>query len=147
MTRAITLSVFLAMSLGVIAAFVAPRPANAQVVLPRDPAIEAVIGGQLDAFRAEDLDRAWSFASPNIQSIFGNVERFGQMVEQSFPMVWTPGAVTFIDLQSLGGLIVQRVEILDQAGVVHTLGYAMTQTEDGWRISGVQILDAPSVAA
>jgi len=39
------------------------------------------------------------------------------------------------------------VEIVDQDGAVHYLGYAMIQTDEGWRISGVQILPAPTVAA
>lgn len=147
MTRVLALSVFLAMSLGVIAAFIAPRPAAAQEMLAPNPEIEAVIGGQLDAFRAQDLPLAWGYASPTIQGMFGTVERFGQMVEQGFPMVWNPGAVSFIDLQTFGGLTIQRVEIVDRDGAVHYLGYAMSQTEDGWRISGVQILPAPTVAA
>jgi hypothetical protein len=79
--------------------------------------------------------------------MFGDPQRFGQMVQQGYPMVWNPGAVTFIDLQTFGGLIVQRVEVIDEAGAAHYLGYAMVETAEGWRISGVQILDAPTIAA
>jgi hypothetical protein len=147
MTRIIALTVFLALSLGAIATIIAPRPVSAQEVLAPNPEIEAVIGGQLDAFRANDLLGAWAFASPTIQGMFGDPERFGQMVQQGYPMVWNPGAVTFIDLQTFGGLIVQRVEVIDEAGAAHYLGYAMVETSEGWRISGVQILDAPTIAA
>jgi hypothetical protein len=35
---------------------------------------------------------------------------------------------------------VQRVEVIDQAGTAHYLGYQMIETENGWRINGVQIL-------
>lgn len=147
MTRVFALSVFLAIGLGAIFAIVAPRPAAAQELLTPNPEIEATIGGQLDAFRAGDLDLAWSYASPNIQSLFGSVDRFGQMVQQGYPMVWRPGAVTFIDLQSLGSLTVQRVEVVDQAGGIHYLGYAMIETPDGWKINGVQLLDAPVLGA
>ncbi|AHM02926.1 hypothetical protein roselon_00485 [Roseibacterium elongatum DSM 19469] len=121
--------------------------AQAQQVLDPNPEIESVIGGQFDAFRAEDVDTAWEFASPTIQRLFGTPENFAAMVEQGYPMVWTPGAVRFIDLQSLGRVLVQRVEVFDQAGRVHYLGYQMIQTDEGWRINGVQILEAPSVAA
>ena len=69
------------------------------------------------------------------------------MVENGYPMVWTPRDVNFIDLQTLGGLIVQRVEVVDGAGQVHWLGYAMIETENGWRINGVQILQVPGVGA
>ncbi|WP_224813754.1 DUF4864 domain-containing protein [Hasllibacter sp. MH4015] len=147
MTRAIALSVFLAVGLALIAAFVAPRPVAAQEVVAPNPAIEAVIGSQFDAFRAEDVQEAWRYASPNIQGIFGDPQRFGAMVQQAFPMVWSPGQVNFVDLQALGGLLVQRVEVVDQAGNLHYLGYAMVETDDGWRINGVQILRAPSFGA
>lgn len=147
MTRVVALSVFLALSLAVIAAFVAPRPVVAQEVLSPNPAIETVIGSQFEAFRAEDVTDAWQFASPNIQGLFGDPQNFGRMVEQAFPMVWNPSSVDFIDLQAFGGIIVQRVEVVDQAGTLHYLGYAMVETQDGWRINGVQILRAPALGA
>jgi hypothetical protein len=42
---------------------------------------------------------------------------------------------------------VQRVEVIDQSGTAHYLGYQMIETENGWRINGVQILRAPQVGA
>ncbi len=147
MIRIIALSVFLALGLGVIAAFIAPRAVAAQEVLQSNPAIEAVIGNQLDAFRRQDVPDAWQYASPTIQSIFGDPQAFGRMVQEAFPMVWDPARTAFIDLQAFGGLTIQRVEIIDQGGNTHYLGYAMVETPDGWRINGVQILTAPSVAA
>lgn len=147
MVRAVALSVFLALSLAAISAIVAPRPLQAQEMLPANPEIEAVIGGQFDAFRAEDVLEAWQFASPNIQGLFGSPERFGTMVQQGYPMVWNPGEVNFIDLQQFGGLVVQRVEVMDQNGTLHYLGYAMIETENGWRINGVQVLEAPTLGA
>ncbi len=147
MIRAVALSVFLALGLAAVAAVVAPRPVAAQELLAPNPGIEATIGGQFDAFRADDLASAWEFASPSIQGIFGTVERFGQMVEEAFPMVRNPGTATFIDLQTFSGLIVQRVEVIDQSGVPHYLGYSMTETPEGWRINGVQILPSTSVGA
>ncbi|MEJ6390555.1 DUF4864 domain-containing protein [Gymnodinialimonas ulvae] len=147
MIRAVAASVFLAMSLALVALLAAPRPVHAQELLPPNPDIEAVIGGQFDAFRADDVLEAWEFASPNIQGLFGSPERFGSMVQQGYPMVWNPGEVNFIDLQAFGGLIVQRVEVIDQNGTLHYLGYAMVETENGWRINGVQLLEAPILGA
>ena len=62
-------------------------------------------------------------------------------------MVWAPAQVDFIYLQSFGGILVQRVQVIDQAGNAHYLGYQMIQTEGGWKINGVQILTPPQVAA
>lgn len=121
--------------------------AQAQEVLAPNPGIEATIGGQFDAFRAGDVAEAWTYASPNIQRLFGSAETFGRMVEQGYPMVWAPGQVDFIDLQSFGGVLVQRVQVIDAAGNAHYLGYQMVETESGWKINGVRILPAPEVAA
>jgi hypothetical protein len=121
--------------------------AMAQEVLPPNPDIEATIAGQFDAFRSGDVPEAWSYASPNIQRLFQSPDNFARMVQQGYPMVWQPGEVDFIDLQSLSGLIVQRVQVIDAQGRVFYLGYAMIQTESGWRINGVQLLPAPDVAA
>ena len=121
--------------------------ASAQEVLAPNPEIEATIEGQFDAFLAEDVGAAWQFASPNIQRIFRDAQNFGRMVEQGYPMVWAPAQVDFIDLQSFGGILVQRVQVIDQAGNAHYLGYQMIQTEGGWKINGVQILPPPQVAA
>ncbi|WP_439136648.1 DUF4864 domain-containing protein [Roseicyclus sp.] len=121
--------------------------AHAQEALDPNPEIEAVIGGQFDAFLAEDVATAWQFASPNIQRIFRDSQNFGRMVQQGYPMVWAPAQVDFIDLQSFGGILVQRVQVIDRAGNAHYLGYQMIQTENGWKINGVQILPPPQVAA
>ena len=137
MLRALFAALFLALA----------APAAAQEVLAPNPDIEATIAGQFDAFRAEDVEAAWQFASPTIQRLFGTPDNFGRMVQQGYPMVWAPAEVDFIDLQTVGGLLIQRVQVIDAAGNAHYLGYQMVQTEGGWRINGVQVLRAPDVSA
>ena len=44
--------------------------------------VEATIDGQIEAFLADDFNRAFTFASPNIQQIFRTPENFGLMVRQ-----------------------------------------------------------------
>jgi hypothetical protein len=131
----------------ILMGLIALGPAAAQERLAPVPAIEETIANQFDAFRARDVEEAWRYASPNIQRLFGDPGNFGRMVEQGYPMVWSPGEVDFIDLQSLGGILVQRVEVIDGSGTAHYLGYQMIETEQGWRINGVRILDAPGVSA
>jgi hypothetical protein len=122
----------------------APAATGQEVVDPNAD-IQATIERQFDAFRAGDVAEAWRYASPNIQRLFRTEENFARMVEQGYPMVWAPGEVAFIDLQRLGGMLVQRVQVIDGDGNAHYLGYAMVQTEGGWRINGVQILRAPGL--
>jgi hypothetical protein len=120
---------------------------QAQDVLAPDPDIEATIEGQITAFRAADLDTAWAFASPTIQRLFQTPQNFGRMVQEGYPMIWDPAEVDFIDLQAFGGVIVQRVQVIDQAGMAHYLGYQMIETDTGWQINGVRFLPAPDVSA
>lgn len=114
---------------------------------PRNPAIEGVIQSQIEAFLADDVETAFTFASPNIQGLFGTPERFGMMVRQGYPMVWRPADVRYLELAEIGGQIWQQVMITDQAGAVHMLGYQMIETGAGWQINGVRILQAPRVGA
>ena len=127
--------------------FVAASEGRAAEVLPREPGIETTIQSQIDAFLVDDFAKAFTFASPNIKSIFGSADRFGQMVRQGYPMVWRPGEVRYLELREISGALWQKVMIRDQAGGIHLLDYQMINTGDGWQINGVQILRAPDVGA
>jgi hypothetical protein len=120
---------------------------SAQDVQPAEPDIEATIGAQIDAFLIDDFAKAFTYASPNIQGMFGSADRFGSMVQNGYPMVWRPGDVQYLELRDVAGALWQRVMIRDQLGGVHMLDYQMIQTPDGWRINGVQLLRAPDVGA
>lgn len=120
---------------------------SAQAQEARNPAIETVIQQQFDAFRAEDVGTAFSFASPNIKGMFGTPENFGRMVRDGYPMVWRPAEVQFLDLRRVAGNLWQRVMVTDQAGRTHLLDYQMVETGQGWQINGVQILPQAAVGA
>ena len=132
--------------LTVIALFWAGLSAAQEVVAP-EPQIEATIDAQISAFLEDDFARAFTYASPMIQGMFGSHERFGQMVQNGYPMVWRPGDVTYLELREFGGALWQRVMIRDRLGGVHMLDYQMIETGEGWRINGVQLLPAPDVGA
>jgi len=133
--------------LATLVAIVWANSITAQDVVPREPGIEATIGAQIDAFKVDDFATAFSFASPNIQGIFGGSERFGQMVKNGYPMVWRPGDVQFLELREVAGALWQRVQIRDQSGTLHALDYQMIQQDGDWRINGVQLLRLPDVGA
>ena len=54
-----------------------------------------MISKQIEAFKADDFDTAFSFASPMIQRMFGSASTFGEMVQNGYPMVWRPAEVRF----------------------------------------------------
>jgi hypothetical protein len=111
------------------------------------PAIRDTIQSQIDAFLEDDVARAFTFASPGIQNIFQTPENFGRMVRDSYPMVWRPESLRFLDLREVEGALWQKVLIEDAQGVTHLLDYRMEPDgAGGWRIDGVQILRAPEVS-
>lgn len=136
MTRALT-----ALAL----AFALCLPAAAQET--PDAAIRGVIRSQIEAFLADDFATAFTFASPAIRGIFQTPETFGTMVRNGYPMVWRPEAVEFGELREIAGELWQRVIVRDAEGRLHALDYQMVPGEGGWRINGVQLLQAPQVGA
>jgi len=112
----------------------------------QDSDIRNTISRQFEAFKVDDFTTAFTFASPTLQQFFQSPENFGRMVTQGYPMVWRPADVTYLELREEGGTFWQRVQITDTDGRTHYLEYRMIETPEGWRISGVQILDAPGAA-
>lgn len=119
----------------VFGAMMVAQPAAAQ-----DAAIRGVIGAQVEAFLADDFERAFTYASPAIRRIFGTPERFGRMVREGYPMVYRPREVRYLDLRTVAGRLWQRVMMTDAEGRIHFLDYEMVETPEGWQINAVQIL-------
>ena len=134
-----TLRLWMALSAAMVAT------AWAENVLPPEAGIEGTIQSQIDAFLVDDFARAFTFASPNIQGLFGSADRFGTMVRNGYPMVWQPEDVQFLELRDLDGRLWQKVMVRDQRGKLHILDYQMIETDAGWRINGVQLLPAPDL--
>ncbi len=126
----------------VLLASVLAFPAAAQ-----EEPIRNTIQSQIDAFQADDFARAFTFASPTINQMFGTPDNFGAMVKQGYPMVYRPSSVEMQDLREIAGNLWQRVRIIDQAGAGWYLDYMMVETAEGWQINAVQLLPAPDVGA
>lgn len=125
--------------IAVIAVLAAPLRAN-------EAAIQSVIEDQIEAFLNDDPTSAFAHASPMIQQLFGTPGRFGQMVRDSYPMVWRPDEVTFLPMGDAKERPVQPVMLRDSAGALHILDYEMIQTDEGWKINGVRLRRAPAGA-
>ena len=115
--------------------------------LAQEAPIQSTIQSQLDAFKAEDFARAFTYASPTIKGIFGSPGNFGAMVVQGYPMVAHPSAVQMLELREVAGNLWQRVMITDMQGRTHLLDYQMVETAEGWQINGVQLLPVAGVGA
>lgn len=115
-------------------------PAMAPGAVADDAAdIQAVIQRQLDAFRADDWDGAFDYASPGIQSLFRTPEGFGRMVRGGYPMVWRPSRVEVGELEDGPAGPVQIMHFYDDGGAHYVAAYSMTRVDGAWRIDGVRI--------
>ena len=110
------------------------------------PSIRDVISNQFDAFQAKDHNRAYGFASPNIQQRFGSPENFGAMVRNGYPMIWSSEQFTFIDQEARGSLVWQQISVTDVNGTQHWFAYEMIKIKGEWRINGVYPTEAPMLS-
>ena len=107
-------------------------------------AIRNVIVGQLDAFRHDDAEKAFSFAAPQIKKIFGTPEVFLRMVRESYRAVYRPQTYRFRDVKRINGQLVQPVTVVGPSGNTETALYIMEIQPDGsWRIGGCIMAQKP----
>ena len=100
-------------------------------------AIRGVIEAQLAAFAADDAEQAFSFASRGIQGAFATPENFIAMVKRTYPVVYRPASVLFLEPELRGDETLQRVQMSDDAGDLWVALYRMQRQADGaWLIDG-----------
>lgn len=98
--------------------------------------IQSVISQQLQAFRREDAEAAFSFAAPSIQDRFGDAEQFVKMVKTSYSPVYRAEAAEFLELVSQDGVTAQQVRLVEPEGNSVIAVYIMQkQSDQSWRIS------------
>jgi hypothetical protein len=107
--------------------------------------IQKTIQSQINAFQEDDFGVAFEFASPNIQRIFKSSKRFGIMVSQSYPMVYRPADVRFLELETIHEEFWQKVQIQDRQGRYHIMAYRMVSVDGRWLINGVQLLPSEEI--
>jgi hypothetical protein len=114
-------------------------PAAAQDALPpadRD-AIRQTIEAQVEAFRRDDGDAAFGFASPAIREMFVTSEVFMDMVRRGYQPVYRPRTFDFREIVTLDGKPTQKVHVIGPDGRAVTAFYPMIRLPDGtWRIDG-----------
>ena len=109
-------------------------------------AIQGVITRQIEAFRNDDAETAFGFASPGIQSQFGTPGRFLDMVRRAYPAVHRPRAMEFTGLRLDDGAVVQEVELVGPDGALELALYAMERDSAGtWRIAGCTLVPSERV--
>ena len=123
--------------------------APAQAESADESAFQAVISGQLEAFKKDDGQAAYSFAAPIVKGIFPSAEIFMGMVKRGYEPIYKNTKYVFGDLATDSlGRPAQHVIITATNGKRYEAVYAMQQQPDGsWKIAGVQMVEIPSVDA
>jgi hypothetical protein len=128
-----------------------PVSAGAAVLAEADArAVRQVVQAQLDAFAADDAERAFSYASASIRTQFGDAATFMAMVRSGYPMVVRPATVSFFQPQTDGtadganrapATVLQAVQMRDREGRLWMATYLLErQPGNGWRISGCVVV-------
>ncbi len=111
-------------------------------------AMQNVIQQQMDAFRRDDGQTAFSFASPDIRRMFQTPETFMSMVRQGYAPVYRPREVEFREVIERDGKVVQRVYVVGPDGVPVIALYIMERQSNGiWKIGGCTLLKSDDVTA
>jgi hypothetical protein len=133
-----------------IAALVAAL-AGAGLLLPTsaradDAAIgRDVIERQINAFLADDMSTAYSFAAPSIKRMYPDESRFFDMVKRGYQPVYRPGNFAFgrSKVAPDGSGLIQEVLIQGPDGQDWTALYSLERQPDGsFKINGVQMIRA-----
>jgi Domain of unknown function (DUF4864) len=104
--------------------------------------VREVVQAQLAAFAADDAEKAFSYAAPNIRQSFASASHFMAMVRGSYAVVYRPASVAFLKLESLSAgskntEVVQRVQMTDANDTPWLAVYSLQRQKDKhWRITG-----------
>jgi hypothetical protein len=124
-------------------------PASAQDASPPETAWQSVVGGQIEAFRQNDAETAFSFAASGFHTTYPTAEAFFAVIAASgyAPIVQSRthsfGSFTQIDDTE----VVQEVNLVGRDLTLYVATYRLQQEEAGWRIVGVALRKVPGLAA
>jgi hypothetical protein len=104
-------------------------------------AAQRIISSQAEALARDDAVTAYSFAAPDIQSIFPDPDSFMDMVRNAYAPIYRHRSFEFTESNMSDGTIEQKVHIVDADGVPWDALYTLEPQPDGsLKISGCMLL-------
>jgi len=99
--------------------------------------VRGVVQAQLAAFAADDADKAFSYAAPNIRKSVASAAHFMALVRGRYAVVYRPASVAFMKPERDGNEIVQPVQMSDAEGATWMAIYTLERQKNKlWRITG-----------
>ena len=115
------------------------------ITMDEENEIKSIVNQQLEAFKNDDFEKAYSFASPTIKKMFSSPEVFRKMVIGGYQAVYRPQSIKIGSVEIIKGVATLKVYLVDPNGEFVTANYLMEQQEDGeWLIGGCILSKAES---
>ena len=115
------------------------------ITMDEENEIKSIVNQQLTAFKNDDFEKAYSFASPTIKKMFSSPEVFRKMVIGGYQAVYRPQSIKIGSVEIIKGVATLKVYLVDPNGEFVTANYLMEQQEDGeWLIGGCILSKAES---
>jgi hypothetical protein len=111
--------------------------------VPSDQAsrARAVIQAQLDAFAADDSQRAFLLGTEALRKRFGSPDRFMSMIRRGYPVVYRPATVAFLQPQWDAARLIQAVQMTDAQGNGWLATYRLERQGTGpWLIAACEVV-------
>ena len=104
---------------------------------------QSAIRRQEQAFARDDAAAAYAQAAPELHAMFPSLEIFMAMVRQGYAPVYRHKSFEFGESKTEGGVIAQRVRIIDANGEAWEALYTLeTQPDGDLKITGCSLLKA-----
>ena len=115
------------------------------ITIDEENEIKSIVNQQLEAFKNDDFEKAYSFASPTIKKMFSSPEVFRKMVIGGYQAVYRPQSIKIGSVEIIKGVATLKVYLVDPNGEFVTANYLMEKQENGeWLISGCILSKAES---
>ncbi|MEO7221720.1 MAG: DUF4864 domain-containing protein [Devosia sp.] len=110
---------------------------------------QAVITGQVEAFRIHDAPAAMSFAGATFQQSFATPEEFEQAIRDwGYAAIMDSRSHSFGPYQQVNETVVlQAVKFTGPDSVLYEAIYQLNREESGWRVGGVQLIKTAGMGA
>ena len=97
--------------------------------------IVAVVSAQLDAFRADDWEKAYSYSARTFQSVM-SLDQFATLISRNYTVVWKNTRAEFALPSDNGRVAVVAVRVFS-GGKSEAYNWLLVKEGGTWRITGV----------
>lgn len=123
------------------AAFVVSYHSRQRLPAPAPRELFAIVNEQLSAFRSSDYPSAYRYAATGVQQKF-TLPQFEKMVRQRYGEMVRARRVEFGSVKVDGATALVEVFFISDAGYVRGFVYNLISEGNGWKIDGVDELNA-----